>query len=123
TALGAVGLKRGHLIGQQLTRAAVVVVVGAAVAVAVAFLASGLFPISFVRHVEPHLGRRFDVLVLLAGPAIFAVAVMLWLLIVLLSGRDRPRTRSSSTVDKLVTHMPSAPAATAARFAFTPVSG
>ena len=88
--------------------------------VAIAFLFSDRFPLDFVRRLEPHPGRRFDLLVLGAGPAVITIVLVLWVLVtVALESRSSTRPWQPSTVtERIAAAMPGAHLSTALRFAF-----
>lgn len=77
--LRALGVTRGQLFGTAMVRSGIVSLVGAAIAVAIAFAASPLAPLGEVRIAEPRPGLRFDV------PAIGLGAVGVLGLVVLLA--------------------------------------
>lgn len=123
SALRAMGMTRNQVVGDSVFAAAVPTILGVAVALALAYLASGLFPTSFVRHVEPNPGRTFETLILLPGALAIAVLLLIWVLVaVVVSGRDRAGTDRRTVVDAVARHVP-AEAATALRFAFTRQTG
>ena len=118
-ALGSIGLTRRQLVADQLAMAAVPVLVGVAVAAAISIAASGIFPVSFARHVEPQVGLRFDPVGHLAAPAILALLLIAWVWgsLVLGSRPARPR-RSTGGVEALSARLRPPPAVIGARFAF-----
>jgi ABC-type lipoprotein release transport system permease subunit len=117
--LRSMGMTRGQVAGDPLLGAAVSTVVGAVAAVGLAYLASGLFPTDFVRHVEPDPGRRFETLALLPGAFAVAVLVLAWVFVaIVVSGREPSGARQASVIDALAQRAPPR-AATALRLAFT----
>jgi len=122
--LRALGMTRGQVVADPVLSAAVPILIGSTVAIALAYLASGLFPLSFVEHVEPHPGRQFDPVVLVAGAALFATALVIWVAGALWAA-DRVRSRrGTGVVEKVAVQLRSPEAATGLRFAFTrPTSG
>jgi ABC-type lipoprotein release transport system permease subunit len=121
--LSALGMTRGQVVVDPVVGAAVPIVLGSVAAMALAYLASGLFPVGFVEHVEPHPGRLFDPLVHGVGAALFAVLLVAWV-VVALRAADRVRgSRSPGVVDRLAPQLRSPEAATGLRFAFTRPAG
>ena len=121
TVLRSIGLSRAQVTGEPVGRAALAVVVGTVVAVALAYLCSGLFPLDFVRRVEPHPGRRFDPMVHGLGPVLFAVALLAWVVGATVVDSRAPRgSRPATLADRLAAMIPSGQVSTALRFAFTP---
>ena len=119
SALRAMGMTRNQIVGDSLLAAGVPTILGVAVALALAYIASSVFPTSFVRHVEPHPGRMFDTVILLPGAIAIAMLLLIWVLIaVVVSSRDRTRTDRPTVVDTVARHVP-VEATTAIRFAFT----
>jgi hypothetical protein len=117
--LGSMGMTRGQLVADQVLGAAVPAVVGTAVAVALAYGASRLFPRGFVLHVEPDPGRRFDTLVLLPGAVAVALAILAWVLVaVVVSDKERSGVGRATIVETVAVRVP-VRVATALRFAFT----
>lgn len=117
--LRSMGMTRGQVVADPLVGAAVPTVVGAVAAVGLAYVASGLFPTDFVRHVEPDPGRRFEALALFPGAFAIALLVLAWVfLAIVVSGREPSGARQASVIDALVRRAPRR-AATALRFAFT----
>jgi hypothetical protein len=116
--LSAVGMGRRQIAADPVVSAAVPTLAGAAVAVVLAYLASGIFPTGFARNVEPHVGRRFETMALVPGAIALVVLVLGWVFVALvLADRPRPRRRRPTVVDGLARRVPSRPA-TALRFAF-----
>jgi putative ABC transport system permease protein len=117
--LRSMGMTRNQVVAGPLLDATGPTVVGASAAVALAYLASGLFPRGFVLHVEPDPGRRFETLALLPGALAIGLLVLAWVLVaVVVSDRDRPGVTRAPIVDALAGRVP-VRAATALRFAFT----
>jgi hypothetical protein len=112
------GMTRSQIVADRVLDAAVPVVAGIAMAVGLAYLASGLFPRGFVVHVEPHPGRRVEPVALLGGAVALAVLVLAWVLVsVAVQGRERPGD-SPAAVEAVARRVP-VRVATAVRFAFT----
>lgn len=121
--LRAIGMTRAQVVADPLAGAAVPTVVGAAAAVGLSYLASGLFPSDFVRHVEPDPGRRFEALAVLGGATALALVILAWVLLaVVVSGRARRGTDQATTVDAVARRIPRR-AGTALRLAFTRQAG
>jgi putative ABC transport system permease protein len=119
--LRSLGYSPAQLVQEQAVRTAIPVGIGAAAAGTLAWLASGSFPVGFSRHVEPHPGRHLDLVAHAAGAVILVVAVVLWVGVSqLLDARVRAPRDRPGLVDRLVPSLPSVPATTALRFAFTP---
>lgn len=122
--LSSLGLTRTQLLVEPVVRAAVAAVAGTVAAVALAFLCSGLFPRGFVTLMEPHPGRLFDPIVLIAGAVALIASLLTWVLISLAAGdRDAAPVRSNRLIDRLVPAVPSVGAALGLHFAFTPGPG
>jgi hypothetical protein len=75
-ALNALGVTPRNLIVVAVARAAVVVVPGSLVAVAIAIVLSGIAPVGRVRYAEPDPGVRLDPLVVGVGGIALAVALL-----------------------------------------------
>jgi hypothetical protein len=104
---------------EPVCRAAVAVLAGAFGAAAIAYLCSGLFPVNFVRRIEPHPGRRFDLLVDGLGPAVFTIVLLAWVGCALVAdGRVSTRSRPATLTEKMAGAIPSGQISTALRFAF-----
>ncbi len=116
--LSSMGADRRQIAADPVVGGAVPTVAGAAAALVLAWLASGIFPSGFSRHVEPHVGRRFETVALVPGAASVVVLVLAWLAVSLVVA-DRPRShrRRHGVVDGVARRVPSRPA-TAVRFAF-----
>ena len=98
-------------------RALVPIVAGSAVGTLIAVAASALFPVGFVRVVEPHPGIAADWTVVLAGTAIFVTACAGWTIATLAVGRRGGTTMPSGWVESLAGHA-SPTAGTGLRMAF-----
>lgn len=121
SALRSLGLGPRHVIGEPAVRAALAVVPGVVVAAALAYAASGVFPLDFVRKVEPYPGRRFDLFVLGLGPALLGIALVLWVLCTLIvEARSSAGQRAGTMAERLAESVPSGQVSTAIRFAFGP---
>ncbi|HET7489647.1 MAG TPA: FtsX-like permease family protein [Acidimicrobiales bacterium] len=118
--LQALGYDRRQVLAESAGRAAVPVVVGAALAAVLASAASGAFPAGFVRRIEPYPGVRPDWPLLLAGAAALAAVLIGWTVLVLLLARRVPAPRPpSALVEWAAARARSAPLATGLRFAST----
>lgn len=116
--LRSVGLGRSEVAAEAVGRAAVTAVAGAIGAVVIAYLCSALFPLGFVERVEPHPGRRFDVLVHAGGPVLLAVALLVWVgVAMILDARPSLGVRSPGVAERLAAALSSAPMGTGLRFA------
>jgi putative ABC transport system permease protein len=103
-----------------MVRGAVPAVAGIVIGIAMAIAASGIFPVSFARAVEPAPGVRFDAVALALGGLALLVLVMLWVRAASYAdGRERAEHTPSRTGESLARRAPSAAAATGTRFAFT----
>ena len=123
--LRAVGYDRRALVLEPVLRAAVAITVGVVAAIAIAYAASGVFPTGFVRRVEPHVGLRFDALVLLGGAAV-AILGLGGFVFVAHATRTRgaaDRASASPILDRVATAAPSGPSATGIRFALARRTG
>ncbi|MCU1390518.1 MAG: hypothetical protein JWL72_3856 [Ilumatobacteraceae bacterium] len=122
--LSAIGFTRGQILVESLGRAAVPVVLGAVLASALAVVPSGIFPVGFVRRIEPDPGIHFDSLVVLTGALIFLLAFLAWTAAAIaLDQRPAKVVRPSKLVESVAVHTSSVPAATGVRFAFTHRTG
>ncbi|HEY5888566.1 MAG TPA: ABC transporter permease [Acidimicrobiales bacterium] len=117
--LSALGLTRGQLLAEALGRIALPALIGALVASALAVLFSGVFPVDFVRGLEPDPGVRFDARVHLAGAAGLVVGLLAWVGLTLVGGAvGERRRRPSSVVEGLAPKIARPKAAMGLRFAF-----
>jgi len=118
--LKALGLNTAQVLGESIARAAVPVVAGTVIGVAVATSLSPAFPTGFVRRLEPHPGWQLDTTVLGAGAAAVVVLLILWTVAALLvDSGPRGQQRPSPLVDWVAVRCRSGAAATGVRFAFT----
>jgi len=117
--LATVGLTRAQLLADALGRIAVPAVLGAVGASVLAVLVSDIFPVSFVRTIEPDPGVRFEPLVHGLGPVLLVAGILIWTGVSLLFGarRDR-RRRPVSFVEALVPKVGRLQPAMGLRFAF-----
>ena len=117
--LAALGFSKGQLLAESMGRAAVPIVAGSVLGVAIAVAASSSFPTGFVRRIEPHPGVLVDpgVLFLCAGGLL--VALLLWITASLIVGRPLRGERPSAVVESVALRAGSATLATGLRFAFT----
>ena len=117
--LRSIGFTRVQTVGEPLCRAALVVGLGSLGAVAVAITASGAFPLGFAREFEPDRGVRFDPLAHVVAAALLAALVIGVLSLLLVGSRAATSDRRPTPlVDRAVRSAPTAPTATAVRFAF-----
>ncbi len=117
--LSSMGMTRSQVVADPLLDAAVPTFAGVSAAVALAYVASGLFPRDFVLHVEPDPGRRFETLALIPGALAIALLVLAWVLVaVVVSDKERSGVGRATAVDTVARHVP-VRLATALRFAFT----
>jgi putative ABC transport system permease protein len=119
TVLRSIGFDRAQTAGEPLCRAALVVVLGSLGAAALAIAASGIFPLGFARRVEPDPGLRFEPLVHAVALVLFAALVLgVVALQLVVSRRETADRQPTPLVERVVSLVPSARAATAVRFAF-----
>lgn len=122
--LPALGFSRGHVVGDTLSRSAAIVLPGAAGALVLAYLCSGLFPVGFVDRVEPHPGLRFDATVLGVATAAVPAALLGWVVVARLVELRPSRTpRPWGFAEVLASALPGGQASTGLRFAFVPATG
>jgi hypothetical protein len=119
-ALGALGYSRPQIGAETIARAALPAVVGVVAGALAAILASGLFPPSFVREIEPDPGIRVDLTALVVGGALLVVAVLGWVAIAFVTtDRAQLRRGRARTTTAIANRAPSAAAATGTNFALT----
>ena len=117
--LVALGATRAHTVGAAVGHAAVPAASGLVAGAVVAVLLSMLFPMGFVRELEPHTGIDVDVSlfiglgVLVLGLLLGWVAAAAWI-----AQRRRPAERPSGRLEALATSTASAPAGAGIRFAY-----
>jgi len=116
--LHSMGMTRRQSVADPVLRAAVPTAVGALTAIALAFLASGVFPVGFVRHVEPDPGTRFESRVLLLTALALAVLVVAWVAVATVASDRRLRAGRAPVAEALARRVPTR-VAIAVRFAFT----
>ena len=117
--LSSLGLTRAQLLTGALGQIGVPAAVGALGASVVAVLASDVFPVSFVRTIEPEPGIRFEPLVHGLGPMVLVVGLLLWVGVTLLLGaRGERRRRPVSFVEALAPKLGRLQPAMGLRFAF-----
>lgn len=117
--LSSLGLTRAQLLAGALGRIGLPALVGAVVASGLAVLLSGLFPVDFVRGLEPEPGTRFDTLVHLGGAAVLVAGLLAWVGATLVVGaRGERRRRPASVVEALAPRIGRAQPAMGLRFAF-----
>ena len=119
--LAAIGFDDGQLLSESMGRAAVPILAGTLLGIGGATLASGIFPMGFVRRVEPDVGLRFETTVLILGAVAVLGALMLWTLGALLLARwaSRRARRPSAVIEAIATRCGGSTASTGLRFAFT----
>ncbi len=117
--LEAIGFTKGQRLGESMARAAVPVLSGAVLGVAVAVAVSPVFPTDFVRRLEPHPRPRANVPVLAAATVALVFALLFWTAGALLLARRTGAERPSPIVDRIAGRVPSSTLATGLRFAFT----
>jgi ABC-type lipoprotein release transport system permease subunit len=118
--LTAIGATHNQLAAEVMVRAAIPALTGMVVAIGLAVAASGIFPVSFARAVEPNPGVQFDAVALLLGGLALFVLALLWVRAASFrDGRERVEHSPSRTGEALARRAPSAAAATGTRFAFT----
>ena len=116
--LRSIGMTRGQIVGDQLAAAAVPTLVGAATAIGLAYLASGLFPIDFVRHTEPDPGLRLEPVALVGGAEVLACAFLAWVTVAVSTASPAARRGGISLVEVVARRLPRR-GATALRLGFT----
>ena len=115
--LAAIGFTSRQTNAEAMARAMVPLVAGAAVGAAIAIASSGLFPVGFVRVVEPHPGVVADWTVMLVGIGIFVVGCAGWTAATLVLRQRSRTTMPSPWVESVAAHA-SPTAATGLRMAF-----
>ncbi len=120
TRLSSIGYVDRQIGWESMGRAAIPVLSGTLVAVAIASALSGIFPTGFARRIEPHPGLRVDLGVVLLGIAVVVTALMLSTLVTLLISRTKSRRDAQPPlpIEALATRAGSATASTGLRFAF-----
>jgi FtsX-like permease family len=120
TKLSSIGYVDGQMVEESMARAAVPVLSGTLVGVAIAIALSGVFPTGFARRIEPYPGIRVDLGVLLLGVVVVVTALMLFTLATLLISRLASRRDAKTTmpIEAIATRAGSATASTGLRFAF-----
>lgn len=119
--LAAIGFDDAQLLSESMGRAAVPILTGTLLGIGGATLASGIFPMGFVRRVEPDVGLRFETTVLILGVVALLGALMLWTLAALLLARwaSRRARRPSAVIEAIASRSGASTASTGLRFAFT----
>ena len=118
--LAAIGFSKGQLLAESVGRAAVPIVAGIVLGVAVAVGASFAFPSGFVRRIEPDPGVLVDPLVLVLCTVGLLSTLILWTVAALALARPvRGAERPSPLVESVAVRSGSATVATGFRFAFT----
>jgi hypothetical protein len=112
----AIGFTRRQVAAESVAVAAVPVAAGLVLAMVVAALGSGRFPIGFVRPLDPG-GLHVDAVVLLGGGALLGFGVLGWVTATIAGARSRRAVGTSPTVERATRALPAA-AATGVRFAF-----
>jgi hypothetical protein len=113
--LSSVGVTRARLTGEAAARAGIIVAVAAALAAAVAFSASGVFPFGFVRQIEPHPGAHGDALVLAAGTALVVLGLVGWFAVTSRFRRSGGPSRRAGGVDAIAARCRTSAMATGVR--------
>ncbi|MGZ4765173.1 MAG: ABC transporter permease [Ilumatobacteraceae bacterium] len=118
--LMSIGYGDRQMVWESIGRAAIPAVSGTAIGLVLATSLSGIFPRGFARRLEPHVGLRVDVGVLLPGAVIFIVTLLACTLAALLLSRLTSRQGSSTTsrIEAVASRAGSATASTGLRFAF-----
>jgi hypothetical protein len=117
--LVALGASRGHLLGESVGRALVPAAAGLVLGVVLAVLLSQLFPIGFVRRLEPHAGFELDAALLLPMLACLLLLLLAWVAAASWLGlRGRAPERPSAVVEAVATRARTASASAGLRFAF-----
>ena len=118
--LSAIGFTRSQVLAEAIARAVIPITIGSLLGAIVAVLSSDQFPMGFARVLEPTPGLRVEWSVVLAGVAIFIVALTAWTAVALVfSGRASRVVRPSPLVEALATRSGSATAGVGLRLAFT----
>jgi putative ABC transport system permease protein len=118
--MSSVGLTRGQLVADPLCTTAMPILVGSVVAAALAFAASGVFPVGFARRIEASPGPLFEPLVHGLGALVLALALIAWVLVALVLGeRDGQGGHLPGVAQRLVSRIRPGSAATGLRFALT----
>jgi hypothetical protein len=117
--LVALGASRGHIVGEAVGRAAVPATLGLIIGLAAAAFASQLFPVGFVRRLEPAAGVQIDAYLLLPVAGGLLVCLLAWVFVTAWLGQRTQSTKKPSPLVELVAHRAgTAAAATGVRFAF-----
>ncbi|HET9599964.1 MAG TPA: FtsX-like permease family protein [Acidimicrobiales bacterium] len=117
--LVALGASRGQIVGEALGRASVPAALGLAIGMLAAALASQLFPVAFVRRLEPSPGLHVDARLLVPLATGLLLCLLGWVLVVAWLGqRGRTTERPSTLVEPVATKARTASAAAGLRFAF-----
>jgi putative ABC transport system permease protein len=117
--LVAIGAGRGHILGEAVGRALVPTLLGLVGGMVAAVEASQLFPVGFVRGLEPTPGVQVDAYLLLPMVGGLLVSLLGWVLVAAwLAQRRRPTERPSPLVELVATRGRTAAAAAGVRFAF-----
>jgi hypothetical protein len=121
--LTAIGMTRGQATLGMIARGSVPIVVGCVVGVALATVPSGIFPVSFVRRIEPSPGFRVETMVLLLGGVVLGVGLLAGVGLALALRARGSVAASRSPFAAIAKRLPTGPISIGARFAFTPQSG
>ncbi len=118
--MSALGLTPAQVVGDPLCSTALPIAAGSMAAGALAFAASGVFPVGFVERVEPSPGLLFDPLVHGLGAILLAALLLAWVLVALLVGDREIRVpRRPGLADQVASRLRPASAAVGMRFALT----
>jgi FtsX-like permease family len=120
TRLSAIGFTRVQVLAEAVGRAVIPITIGSILGAILAIVPSSRFPVGFARVLEPHPGLRIEWSVLLAGTALFLVALIAWTVAALaLSSRPTRAVRPSRVVEAMATRAASPTAGVGMRLAFT----
>jgi hypothetical protein len=117
--LQAIGFSKSELLAEQVGRAAIPILAGTVLGVAVATGLSSVFPTGFVRRIEPHPGVRFDAPLLLLWGAGLLGALLVWIVGALAVARPVARAAPSPLVESVAARSGNGAFSTGFRFAFT----
>ncbi len=118
--LAALGFTRGQLVAETTTLSTVPAIAGIALGIGIAVAASGIFPLTFVREIEPHPGTRVDTVALGLGGVALLVSLLAWVAVTsVVSGLVGARRLRATANDTISRRAPTATAAIGARFALT----
>jgi putative ABC transport system permease protein len=117
--LSSLGYSTPQVLGEAAARAGVLAAAALALGAGVAVAASGLFPIGFVRRIEPDPGLRIDVPVMAIGASLITLALVGWVVASTRAGSPAVvQHPHQAVVDSVAVRCPSPTMATGVRFAF-----